>query len=193
MMCRQCPGYRKELSSALWICEPAQSEGPAKVPGDGPSTSSGTSTGHSRSHLSLNHALTHTHQQRNPCPSTCWNPLFSPCSSSGVQVCSSGQSPHLHLLPAAHAWPTLRVPSPSDVPTALWVALTPVHQCSQATAVTWWFVVRSFEQVWCARNLSVMCTGAASGSVVTAALRISAVGFCLVKISVWYFSACVIL
>lgn len=132
MMCRQCPGYRKELSSALWICEPAQSEGPAKVPGDGPSTSSGTSTGHSRSHLSLNHALTHTHQQRNPCPSTCWNPLFSPCSSSGVQVCSSGQSPHLHLLPAAHAWPTLRVPSPSDVPTALWVALTPVHQCSQA-------------------------------------------------------------
>ncbi|XP_048044635.1 E3 ubiquitin-protein ligase CHFR isoform X1 [Megalobrama amblycephala] len=44
MMCRQCPGYRKELSSALWICEPAQSEGPAKVPGDGPSTSSDTST-----------------------------------------------------------------------------------------------------------------------------------------------------
>uniref|UniRef100_A0A672S5M9 E3 ubiquitin-protein ligase CHFR n=1 Tax=Sinocyclocheilus grahami TaxID=75366 RepID=A0A672S5M9_SINGR len=44
MMCRQCPGYRKELSSALWICEAAQSEGPAKVPGDGPSTSSDTST-----------------------------------------------------------------------------------------------------------------------------------------------------
>uniref|UniRef100_A0A673H2Q6 E3 ubiquitin-protein ligase CHFR n=1 Tax=Sinocyclocheilus rhinocerous TaxID=307959 RepID=A0A673H2Q6_9TELE len=43
MMCRQCPGYRKELSSALWICEPAQTEGPAKVPGDGPSTSSDTS------------------------------------------------------------------------------------------------------------------------------------------------------
>uniref|UniRef100_A0A671PWC2 E3 ubiquitin-protein ligase CHFR n=1 Tax=Sinocyclocheilus anshuiensis TaxID=1608454 RepID=A0A671PWC2_9TELE len=43
MMCRQCPGYRKELSSALWICEPTQTEGPAKVPGDGPSTSSDTS------------------------------------------------------------------------------------------------------------------------------------------------------
>uniref|UniRef100_A0A672LGS4 E3 ubiquitin-protein ligase CHFR n=1 Tax=Sinocyclocheilus grahami TaxID=75366 RepID=A0A672LGS4_SINGR len=43
MMCRQCPSYRKELSSALWICEPAQTEGPAKVPGDGPSTSSDTS------------------------------------------------------------------------------------------------------------------------------------------------------
>lgn len=62
MMCRQCPGYRKELSSALWICEPAQSEGPAKVPGDGPSTSSDTSTGYSCSHLSLNNALTHTNR-----------------------------------------------------------------------------------------------------------------------------------
>uniref|UniRef100_A0A9J8CIJ8 E3 ubiquitin-protein ligase CHFR n=1 Tax=Cyprinus carpio carpio TaxID=630221 RepID=A0A9J8CIJ8_CYPCA len=44
MMCRQCPGYRKELSAAPWLCEAAQSEGPAKVPGDGPSTSSDTST-----------------------------------------------------------------------------------------------------------------------------------------------------
>uniref|UniRef100_A0A8C2Q8N7 E3 ubiquitin-protein ligase CHFR n=1 Tax=Cyprinus carpio TaxID=7962 RepID=A0A8C2Q8N7_CYPCA len=44
MMCRQCPGYRKELSAAMWLCEAAQSEGPAKVPGDGPSTSSDTST-----------------------------------------------------------------------------------------------------------------------------------------------------
>uniref|UniRef100_A0A8C2PN94 E3 ubiquitin-protein ligase CHFR n=1 Tax=Cyprinus carpio TaxID=7962 RepID=A0A8C2PN94_CYPCA len=43
MMCRQCPGYH-ELSSVLSICEPAQPEGPAKVPGDGPSTSSDTST-----------------------------------------------------------------------------------------------------------------------------------------------------
>uniref|UniRef100_A0A8C1YK31 E3 ubiquitin-protein ligase CHFR n=1 Tax=Cyprinus carpio TaxID=7962 RepID=A0A8C1YK31_CYPCA len=44
MMCRQCPGYH-ELSSVLSICEPAQPEGPAKVPGDGASTSSDTSTG----------------------------------------------------------------------------------------------------------------------------------------------------
>uniref|UniRef100_A0A8C1GIS3 E3 ubiquitin-protein ligase CHFR n=1 Tax=Cyprinus carpio TaxID=7962 RepID=A0A8C1GIS3_CYPCA len=43
MMCRQCPGYH-ELSSVLSICEPAQPEGPAKVPGDGASTSSDTST-----------------------------------------------------------------------------------------------------------------------------------------------------
>lgn len=42
MTCRQCPGYRKELSSALWICEP--SEEPAKPPGDGPSTSSDATT-----------------------------------------------------------------------------------------------------------------------------------------------------
>lgn len=62
MMCRQCPGYRKELSSALWICEPAQSEGSAKVPGDGPSTSSDTSIGYSCSLLCLNDALTHTNR-----------------------------------------------------------------------------------------------------------------------------------
>ncbi|XP_065106890.1 E3 ubiquitin-protein ligase CHFR [Paramisgurnus dabryanus] len=43
MTCRQCLGYRKELSSALWICEPAPSE--AKAPGDGPSTSSDNTTG----------------------------------------------------------------------------------------------------------------------------------------------------
>ncbi|XP_056602745.1 E3 ubiquitin-protein ligase CHFR isoform X2 [Triplophysa dalaica] len=42
MTCRQCSGYRKELSSVLWICEP--SEEPAKLPGDGPSTSSDTTT-----------------------------------------------------------------------------------------------------------------------------------------------------
>ncbi|KTG33036.1 hypothetical protein cypCar_00009784 [Cyprinus carpio] len=50
MMCRQCPGYH-ELSSVLSICEPAQPEGPAKVPGDGASTSSDTSTGYSCSHF----------------------------------------------------------------------------------------------------------------------------------------------
>lgn len=44
MMCRQCPGYRKELSSALWICESAQSESLAKTAGDGPSTSSDSTT-----------------------------------------------------------------------------------------------------------------------------------------------------
>ncbi|XP_051981668.1 E3 ubiquitin-protein ligase CHFR [Xyrauchen texanus] len=44
MMCRQCPGYRTELSSALWICESARSEAPDKVPGDELSTSSETAT-----------------------------------------------------------------------------------------------------------------------------------------------------
>ncbi len=52
MMCRQCPGYRKELSSALWICEPGQTEELAKGAGDGPSTSSDTSPGYSCSHFS---------------------------------------------------------------------------------------------------------------------------------------------
>ncbi|TRY87715.1 hypothetical protein DNTS_018539 [Danionella cerebrum] len=44
MMCRQCPGYCKELNPPLWICEPALPEAPAKVPPDGPSTSSDTAS-----------------------------------------------------------------------------------------------------------------------------------------------------
>lgn len=184
MMCRQCPGYRKELSSALWICEPAQSEGPAKVPGEGPSTSSGTSTGHSRSHLSLK-PCTRTHQQRNPCPSTYAEILCIPTAAPQEFRCAP-QGSHLICTCCLQPMPDRRfeyLPPQMSPQHCEW----PWHlsiNVLRPTAVTWWFVVRSFEQVWCARNLSVMCTGAASGSVVTAALRISAVGFCLVKISV---------
>uniref|UniRef100_A0A3B1K0G4 Checkpoint with forkhead and ring finger domains, E3 ubiquitin protein ligase n=1 Tax=Astyanax mexicanus TaxID=7994 RepID=A0A3B1K0G4_ASTMX len=42
LMCRQCPGYRKDFSPAPWICGTAQEEGSVKAPGDGPSTSTDT-------------------------------------------------------------------------------------------------------------------------------------------------------
>lgn len=167
MMCRQCPGYRKELSSALWICEPAQSEGPARVPGDGPSTSSGTSTGHSRSHLSLNHALTHTNRE------IC---ALLPMLKSSVSLLQLLRSSGVLLRAVTSSAPAACSPCLTDA------SSTFPLRCPRSTvsgpdtcpsispsAVTWWFVVFSFEQVWCARNLSVMCTGAASGSVVTAA------------------------
>ncbi|XP_066510581.1 E3 ubiquitin-protein ligase CHFR-like isoform X2 [Hoplias malabaricus] len=44
MMCRQCPGYRRDFSSAPWICSSTQEEGAVKAPGDGPSTSTDTCT-----------------------------------------------------------------------------------------------------------------------------------------------------
>uniref|UniRef100_A0AAY4C0K8 E3 ubiquitin-protein ligase CHFR n=1 Tax=Denticeps clupeoides TaxID=299321 RepID=A0AAY4C0K8_9TELE len=40
LTCRQCPGYRKDMSQALWISNPHPDEGVAKPLGEGPSTSS---------------------------------------------------------------------------------------------------------------------------------------------------------
>lgn len=129
MTCRQCSGYRKELSSVLWICEP--SEEPAKLPGDGPSTSSDTTTGtfmlvqenpwsvwYQRTKLNNTRINTHSLVPCDVLHGFC-------CSSSGVQMSSSGQSPHLHLLLAAHARQTLWISATSDITPALWVALTP--------------------------------------------------------------------
>ncbi|XP_041957982.1 E3 ubiquitin-protein ligase CHFR [Alosa sapidissima] len=39
LTCRQCPGYRKDMSHASWITGPPPDEGPGKPPGEGPSTS----------------------------------------------------------------------------------------------------------------------------------------------------------
>ncbi|XP_012671439.1 E3 ubiquitin-protein ligase CHFR [Clupea harengus] len=39
LTCRQCPGYRKDMSQASWIAGPPPDEGPGKPPGEGPSTS----------------------------------------------------------------------------------------------------------------------------------------------------------
>ncbi|XP_030647577.1 E3 ubiquitin-protein ligase CHFR [Chanos chanos] len=44
LLCRQCPGYRKDSSSALWICGPAPEDMMTKTPGDAPSTSTHTDT-----------------------------------------------------------------------------------------------------------------------------------------------------
>ncbi|XP_028851866.1 E3 ubiquitin-protein ligase CHFR [Denticeps clupeoides] len=44
LTCRQCPGYRKDMSQALWISNPHPDEGVAKPLGEGPSTSSSDAT-----------------------------------------------------------------------------------------------------------------------------------------------------
>lgn len=57
MTCRQCPGYKKDFSSAPWICGSASETQP--TPGDGPSTSSNTCTGNE---TGLHSGVTDSHE-----------------------------------------------------------------------------------------------------------------------------------
>lgn len=162
MMCRQCPGYKADVSQLLfatgsnyWLPglpapapvppppKPAATEGCAKAAGEQPSTSSDGPSGDGE-YLHLK--FSHIH---------CWNSKNGShtvvkslhINSSNMPFCSipehssprvslppSGHPPHLHLLPPADARQTDRAQQPAGCP-AMWVASEAVNSANSCAGI----------------------------------------------------------
>lgn len=128
MVCRQCPGYKADVSPLLfppassWLL-PALPEGGAKAAGEQPSTSSDVASGDGEHHhpkFSLTHAVGVLKMAPTTRPNVCVVPFSNTrfcssfvCSASGVPLPPPGLPPHLHLLPPADAGPAGRAQRPA--------------------------------------------------------------------------------
>lgn len=144
MMCRQCPGYKADVSQLLFATgsnywfpglpapapvppppKPAATEGCAKGTGEQPSTSSDGPSGDAEYlHLKFSHirCWNSKNGHRTVIKSLHINSSIMPfCSipehsSPRVSLPPSGHPPHLHLLPPADARQTGRAQQPAGRP-----------------------------------------------------------------------------